>query len=107
MLLPLMMLLLMAIVQVGLWFHTRAVMTTAANKAVDAARVADGTAADGRQSAEDFLTNAEALRDPTIQVDRGADTATVSISGQVVSLLFGAPVRITVSVDAPVEQQAP
>lgn len=106
-LLPLMMLLLMAVVQTGIWFHTRAVMTTAAHKAADAARVDGGTAADGEQAADDFLSNAGALRDQNVEVDRGPDTATVSISGQVVSLIFGAPLGISVTVEAPIEQQRP
>ena len=106
-LLPLMMLLLMVIVQTGIWFHTRAVMTTAANKGLDAARVDDGTNADGRQATEDFLSHAGALRDHTVNVQRHGDTASVTVSGGVLSLLFGAPLEVTVTVEAPIEQVSP
>lgn len=106
-LLPLMILLLMVVVQVGIWFHTRAVMVTAANKGVDAARLEDGTAADGRIATEDFLRHAGALRSDTIEVDRGAETASVTISGRVVSLLFGVPLDVTATAEAPVEQVTP
>ena len=106
-LLPLMILLLMVVVQVGIWFHTRAVMVTAANKGVDAARLEDGTAAEGRTVTEDFLRHAGALRDDTIDVDRGAETASVTVSGRVVSLLFGVPLDITATAEAPVEQVTP
>ena len=106
-LLPLMMLLLMVVVQIGIWFHTRAVMVTAANKGVDAARVDDGTAADGRRATDDFLRHAGALRSDSIDVERGAETASVTVSGRVVSLLFGVPLDITVTAEAPIEQVAP
>ncbi|MGH9211734.1 MAG: TadE/TadG family type IV pilus assembly protein [Acidimicrobiales bacterium] len=106
-LLPLMMLLVMVIVQTGLWFHTRAVMATAANKGLDAARVDGGTPAEGEQATEDFLSHAGALREPSIDIDRGADTTEVTVSGQVVSLIFGAPISITVTVEAPTEQVTP
>ena len=52
MLLPVVMLLLMVVVQAGVYFHTRAVATTAARKAVTAARIEEGTPADGQQAAE-------------------------------------------------------
>jgi Flp pilus assembly protein TadG len=106
-LLPLMLLLLMVVVQVGIWFHTRAVMVTAANKGVDAARVDDGTAADGRRATEDFLRHAGALRSDTIDVERSTATASVTVSGQVVSLLFGVPLDITVTAEAPIEEVTP
>lgn len=106
-LLPLMMLLLMAVVQLGLWFHTRAVMTTAAQKAVEATRVDNGSTAEGEQAADEFLTHAQALRDADVEVERGPETASVSISGNVVSLMFGASIPISVTVDAPVERQVP
>lgn len=106
-LLPLMMLLLMVVVQVGLWFHVRAVMTTAANKAVDATRVDEGTVADGHLAAEQFLASTDALDEATIEVTRDADTAAVEVSGRVTSLLFGAPLSVHVVVEAPVEQVAP
>lgn len=107
MLLPLMLLLLMAVVQLGLWFHVRAVMTTAANKGVDAARVDGGTAEDGQRAAETFLAKTEALDGVSIDVDRDADSASVEVAGDVTSLLFGVPLQVRVVVDAPVEQVSP
>jgi len=106
-LLPLMLLLLMAVVQVGLWFHVRAVMTTAANKAVDATRVDAATPADGEQAAAEFLAHTAALDDIAVDVDRGPDEARAQVSGQVVSLMFGLPITVTVVVDAPVETVEP
>ena len=42
-----------------------------------------------------------------IEVERGTDTARVEVSGEVVSLLFGVPLPITVEVAAPIEDVAP
>ena len=106
-LLPLMLGLLMMVVQAGLWFHVRAVMTTAANKGVDATRVDGGSAEQGEEAVADFLGNTEALDDVQIEVERGSDTARVEVSGEVVSLLFGVPLPITVEVAAPIEDVAP
>jgi len=106
-LLPLMLLLLMAVVQVGLWFHVRAVMTTAANKAVDATRSDAATTADGEQAATEFLTHTAALDDIVIDVDRGPEGARAEISGEVVSLMFGAPITVTVVAEAPIETIEP
>jgi Flp pilus assembly protein TadG len=103
-LLPLMMLLLMAVVQVGLWFHTRSVMVTAANKGLDATRVDGGTARDGEQVTWQFLGHAGALRSPTVDAHRGTDEASVTVSGRVVSLIFGAPLNVTVTAQAPIER---
>ena len=107
-LLPVVMLLLMVVVQAGIYFHTRAVATTAARKAVTAARVEDGTGPDGQQAAEQFLDqNGAALHSRQVTVTRSATTATASVSGEVASVLFGVPFSVTVTVDAPVEQVTP
>ena len=106
MLLPVVMLLLMVVVQAGVYFHTRAVATTAARKAVTAARIEDGRPADGQQAAEQFLDqNGAALRARQVTVTRSDTTATVS--GDVASVLFGVPFSVSVTVDAPAERMTP
>jgi hypothetical protein len=95
------------VVQTGIWFHTRAVMTTAANKGLDAVRVDDGTTTDGRRVTDEFLRHAGALRGRTVEVQRSGDTASVTVSGEVVSLLFGARLDVTVTAEAPIEQITP
>jgi TadE-like protein len=106
---PVVMLLLMLVVQAGLYFHTRAVVTTAAHKGLDAARVQGGSAADGRAAADGFLDhNAGGLESHIVTVVRNGDRAEVGVSGRVVSLLFGAdifPLRVTAQ--APIEQVTP
>jgi Flp pilus assembly protein TadG len=106
---PVVMLLLMLIVQAALYFHTRAVATTAAHKGLDAARVEEGAADDARTATETFLDrNASGLENQTVTVARSGDNAQVSVSGQVVSLVFGVdlfPLRVTAR--APIEQVTP
>ena len=88
--------------------HTRAVATTAARKAVTAARIEEGTPADGQQAAEQFLDqNGAALRARQVAVTRSDTTATATVSGDVASVLFGVPFSVSVTVDAPAERVTP
>jgi TadE-like protein len=102
-----MMLLLMAVVQLGLWWHTRAVVTTAANKGLDAARAADGTSNDGHEATDAFLVHAPALDNRSVDVSRGAESTSVVVSGHVRSLIFGIPLGLTVTAEAPTERVLP
>lgn len=107
-LLPALMLMSMMIVQATLWFHTEAVATTAASKGVDAARIDGGTEQAGYDATEQFLEHAPALQAADVSVQRGTDAATVTITGNVTSVLFGLPVPgLTVTAEAPLEQRLP
>lgn len=106
-LLPVLMLLTMLVVQAGIWFHANAVATTAANHGVDAARVQDGSANDGHEAATQFLDDPGVLRSPSIEVRRDAETASVTVSGDVASLMFGIPFSVSATADAPVERLLP
>ena len=106
---PIVMLLLMLVVQAGIYFHTRAVAVTAAHKGTDAVRVEDGSIHAGEAATEGFLDrNAPALGERNVEVRRDADRAEVTVTGQVVSLMFGVdlfPVHVTAQ--APIEQVTP
>ena len=104
--LPVVMLLLMLVVQAGVYFHTRAVATTAAHKGLDALRVEEGSTPAARAATEGFLDrNAPALEGRTIHVDRTGERAEVTVSGDVVSLIFGVDLfPVSVTADAPIEQ---
>lgn len=102
---PLVMLLLMVVVQAGVYFHTQAVATTAAREAVDAARVANGTTAAGSATAKEFLDQSgQALENRHVEVARDGTIATATVSGGVASVLFGVPFRVSVTVSAPLER---
>lgn len=103
-----MVLLLMAVVQVGLWFHCRSVATTAARHGVDEVRVVDGSTAAGIAAATAFLDQAGAsLHDRSVNADRGATTSSVTVSGSVVSVIPGVSWSVSVTVDAPTERLEP
>lgn len=105
---PLLMLLLMVVVQAGIYFHTQAVATTAARKAVDAARVSGGSPAAGESTADAFLDQSgHALGHRHVVVTRSGTNLKATVSGQVASVLFGAPLRVTVDASAPIEQVTP
>ena len=104
-LVPLMVLLLMVVVQFGVYFHTRAVVTTAARQGADNARTFDGTTEAGDAATTQFLDqSAGALRDRTISVERTATEVTVTVTGEVTSLIPFAVFPLTITVSAPVER---
>lgn len=101
---PLVMALLMLVVQAALYFHTQAVATAAARKALAGARLDGGTASAGEDKARAFLAQAGAgLNDVQVHVTREQATAEAAVSGRVTSVLFGVPLHISVVVRAPVE----
>lgn len=107
-LMPLMVLLLMVVVQFGIYFHTRAVATTAAHHGADSTRILNGTAAAGTAVTDQFLDqSAAALRGRTVVIDRSATQVTVTITGEVVSLIPFAEFPMTVTVETPVERIVP
>lgn len=106
-LLPFLLLLTMLVVQAGIWFYATALATTAANHGVDAARLQDGSAADGHDAATQFLDEPGVLRTPSIEVVRDDETASVTVSGDVASLMFGIPFSVTATAHAPVERVLP
>ena len=52
---PVLMTVLLTVVQVALWFYGRALATSAAQHGLDAARVAEGSAADGEATIAAFV----------------------------------------------------
>lgn len=105
---PVVMLLLMLVVQAGLYHHTRAVAMTAAHKGADATRVENGTVTAGDNATRQFLDrNARGLEQREIAVRRGAAQVDVTVSGNVTSLLFGIDLPVEVTAQAPVEQVTP
>lgn len=104
----LMVTLLLAIVQVGVWFHLRAVAHTAARHGLDEVRVVDGTTDDAITTANVFLEQSgSGIRDRTVTAARTETTAAVRITGTVVAIVPGLHLPLDVRVDAPVERPAP
>lgn len=104
----LMVMILLAIVQIGVYFHLRAVAQTAARHGLDEVRVVDGSAEAGTAAANAFLDQSgDGIENRAVIADRTATTATVRVTGDVVTILPGLELSIEVEVEAPVERVTP
>jgi Flp pilus assembly protein TadG len=104
-LLPVLLLVFLVTVQLGTVFYARAVASSAARQGLDAARVADGSEAQGRAAARQFLTDVRAgLRNPAVVVDRRGDDVTVTVTSEVISVVPVWRPAVTVTVSASTEE---
>ena len=93
-----MVLLLMMVIQVALYFHLRAVAGTAARHGVDRGRVTDGTEADARFATHEFLDQAgRSISFRQVSASRSDDRVTVTVTGQVPSLVPGVTIDVNVT----------
>jgi hypothetical protein len=91
-------------VQFGMWFHGRQVAASAAQHAVDAARVEQGTAVAGEATGQEYLDQVGGLDTATVTVNRSSETVTATVSGEAPSILGFLHVAVTVTVTGPVER---
>lgn len=86
---PVLMLLIMTIVQFGLWYHAEHVVQAAAQEGVRAARSLDGTAGDGIDRAQRFLamTAPALIHDPVVRASRDERQSSVEVTGKVVGVI--------------------
>jgi Flp pilus assembly protein TadG len=102
---PMLLVAFLATVQLGSVLYARAVASSAARQAVDAARVAQGTEGDGEAAAQQFLGQVSAgLQDPSVGVERGAENVTVMVTADVLSVVPGWQPHVTVTITAPTER---
>lgn len=106
---PALLFLLMLIVQFGLMFHARNIAEQAAQEGAAAARRFDGTTAQGREKALQLLTavGEGTLKNRDVTANRTADTATVTVTGTVVSVVPGFSLSVSESASGPVEKYVP
>jgi Flp pilus assembly protein TadG len=102
--LPAVLALFFAVVQISLWFYARSVATTAARHGLDAARVQNGTSGDGEAMVDQFLGQVGGFQVDSLDVSRGTEDATVTITGEAVSVVPFFEVPITVTLEGPVER---
>jgi Flp pilus assembly protein TadG len=91
-------------VQFGLWFYGRQVASSAAQHAVDAARVESGSAPAGESTGHEFIDQVGGLDAATVTVTRTDDTVTATVTGDPVSILGFFHVGVTATVTGPVER---
>lgn len=102
--LPAVLMLFFSVVQISLWFYGRSVATTAARHGLDAARVQNGTGGEGEATIDQFLDQVGGFQPDSVDVQRGEAEASVTLSGDAVSVLPFLDVPITVTIDGPVER---
>lgn len=94
---PLVLLALLLIAQLSLWAHARHIAEAAADQALTATRVRDGTPADGQRAAGQLLgqLGPGPLRDTRVVITRGPTRSTVDVTGQASSIapFLALPVR--------------
>jgi hypothetical protein len=97
-------LLLFIALQFGLWFYGREVAAAAAQHAVDAARVENGSADAGAATAKEYLDQVGGLREPTVNVERGEESVTAQVHGHPIAIVGFLDPAIDVKITAPVER---
>jgi hypothetical protein len=102
--LPAVLALFLAVVQISLWFYGRSVATTAARHGLDAVRVETGTSADGIATADQFISQVGGIQGVSVDANRTATDAEVTVAGDPITVLPFFDVPITVTIDGPVER---
>jgi Flp pilus assembly protein TadG len=98
-------LLVMLVIQLGIFFHARSVMNAAAQDGARAAQVEGATEADARAAAAQILAGSSNLiEDQAVVVSVGGDTITVTITGRVQTVFPGWRGDLTSSASGPVER---
>jgi hypothetical protein len=97
-------LLLFVSLQFGLWFYGREVAAAAAQHAIDAARVEDGSAGSGEATAHQYLAQVGGLREAPVSVNRGDESVTARVHAHPVAIVGFLDPPIDVTITAPVER---
>ena len=103
-LMPVVLLLVMLIVQFGLWLHAQHVATAAAQEGLVTAQAETGTSMAGHARAESFLAQAGGLREVRVAVARDAQQARVEVAGATPAVVPGLKLEVSAVVEGPVER---
>ena len=103
---PLMLLMILAVVQFGLWFHASHVASAAAQEGARAARAEASSAAAGQARAEEFLDSVgrAIVLEPSVRATRDDDVARVEVTGQAPQVVPGLTLPISAESEGPVEE---
>lgn len=106
---PLLLLLVLASVHVGLWFHARHLVNAAAQEGARAARASGATDSDGYDRAQQMLGDlgSNSVTSPAILVTRSGGSVTVSVTGQAPPVIPGLAMSVSASSTSPIEEFKP
>ena len=102
---PALLLLVLASVHVGLWFHARHIAAAASDEGARSARVFGSTDAAGEAKANQFIDQLgpNVMLGRQITVTRTATTVTVTVTGHSPAVIPGLTMAITASTTSPIE----
>jgi Flp pilus assembly protein TadG len=104
---PVLMLIFLLLVQWAVQLHSERIVHSAAREAAVEAAAWDGGATAGRQTASSYLDDVGSdLSNTSVEVHIGPTDATVTVSGDVVTLLPGAHIRVSATATVPKERFA-
>lgn len=103
---PIVLGIILLIVQFGIAAHARSVAEAAAQEGAAVARRFDGTEGAGQARTVEYLNQLgpTILQNRSVNVQRSATTATVTVTGTVVSVVPGLNLQVTKSASGPVER---
>lgn len=106
---PLLLLLVLASVHLGLWFHARHLVNAAAQEGARAARVSGATDSDGYDRAQQILGDlgSSSVTSPAINVTRSGGSVTVSVTGQAPPVIPGLAMTVSATSTSPIEEFKP
>lgn len=92
--------------QIAMYSYARSIALGAAQEGLSTARSYDGSAGAGAARARDFIARAggDSLSGAGVSVNRGAETATVTVTGDSLSLIPGLQWRVSQTATGPVER---
>ena len=99
------MLLVMFVIQMGMYFHGRSVMNAAAQDGARAAQIENATEADAISAANQILAGSNNLfNNEQITVSRSTDGVTVQITAEIASVFPGWSGALTATASGPTER---
>ena len=103
---PVLVAVVLAVVQFGVWYHAAAVARAAASEGVRAMLVVDGTDADGRRRTQEFLDRLGrgVIEAPAVSTSRTGDVAVVEVRASAPELLPGLRLPVTARAETPLER---
>jgi len=106
---PVLVLLIMTIIQFGLWYHADSLATAAAQDGARAARLPGATAADGQARAVALLEEAgpTIIQDRLVLADRNAVAVRVEVRGTCIALVPGVHLPVHAVAESSTERFVP
>ena len=103
---PALLLLIMIVIQFGLWYHAQHVVQAAAQEGVRAARAEGATAEEGAERALAFIAQVggKSVKGAEVASERSEEGATVRVNGEAPAVVPGLGLGVRATAASPVEE---